>query len=1117
MRFARTAVVSLLASTALVTGSLTNQASASDHIVAYDMVGSSSQNLISFASDAPLFSSAGDGFGKYQRGVTFPIPFALLDDSAATFPPDSLGVIDDFNLDEFFGATDTVNGDNGNTATPYSATWVFDISGTSGLGLSVDLGAMGDFESSDVFSFAASIDGGAATTLITPTVDESTSQSYTLAGGATFDLDDPLTVDGTSLTNVLTTFTAPIPGAGSELTVTFTGTTDGGSEAFVFQNLVVTGDDGGGPTGPAAGDLVITEVMQNPNAVSDSVGEWFEVLNTTSSPIELQGLTFSDRDSDSFTVETSVLVAAGGYAVLGNNADPAINGGVAVDYAYSSWFLSNGADEIVIDADGATLDVIEYDGGSTWPDPTGASMNLDPAATDAVSNDDGANWCEATTSYGAGDLGTPGAANTDCTPVGPTIAKIWEVQGSGDSVALTGDVEVQGIVTSLFTRDDVLDGFFLQEEDADADGDAATSDGIFVFCRSVCPDVAPGDLATVIGGATEFFGMSQIDATGGSITIDSSGNALPTPVDVVLPASGSSFDEGTYESIEGMHVTFTDTLVVSEYFELARYGQIVLTADARPYQFTHMNEPSVEGYAAFLDELATQRVILDDDNNDQNDPISDGPDEAYYYPEGGLDIGNRFRGGDTIDGLSGVMHWSFAGQPGTDAWRIRPIPEVHDYQFTPVNPASPSPADVGGSMTVASFNVLNLFSTIDVTSSSNSGDCGPTGTADCRGADSTAELERQQAKIAAAIAEIDAAVVGLIELENDGDDRSAHDLVDVLNALGAGPYEVIETGFIGSDVIKVGLIYQPAVVTPIGDYAILDDSVDPTFVDAENRPALIQSFVENSSAGIVTVAVNHLKSKGSGCDDLGDPDRNDGQASCPGTRTSAAIALADFLETDPTNVGDSDTLILGDLNSYAMEDPIVALEDRGYTDLLETYVGADAYTYVFDGQLGYLDYALADSDLLGQITGATGWDINADEIPIFDYNDDIRDPGESSFERESSVGNLYESDPLRSSDHDPVIVGTALDGDVEAILDFVAASIDDLADAGALNTGQERALLGKIDQALRQIDRGRTGGALGVLNGVAEQLADFVDDGILTADQADPLIELVQLVRGALA
>ncbi|MDE0289535.1 MAG: ExeM/NucH family extracellular endonuclease [bacterium] len=527
-----------------------------------------------------------------------------------------------------------------------------------------------------------------------------------------------------------------------------------------------------------------------------------------------------------------------------------------------------------------------------------------------------------------------------------------------------------------------------------------------------------GDRVTVVGAAGEFGGASQIDASAGSVTILSSGNDLPAATTLSLPAAGSTRAEATFEHVEGMIVTFDAKLVVSEYYWLARYGQLVLTAGSRPYQFTHRHAPSAAGYAEFLADLATRRIILDDGNGDQNEAINppQGEDEAYPYPGGGLSNTNRFRGGDSIRGLGGVMHWAF------DAWRIQPIPERFDYTFSADNPRPAAPAEVGGRLKVAGFNVLNYFTTID----DGTPGCGPVGGVGCRGADSAAELGRQRDKIVAAMIAIGAHVFGVVEIENN-DSASLVDLVAGLNS-SAEPdkYAYVDTGTIGSDVIKVGLIYQPGWVTPVGPHAILDSSVDAAFVDTKNRPGLIQTFEEVATGERFTVAVNHLKSKGSSCDELGDPDLGDGQGNCNRTRTAAAEALARYLATDPTAGGDPDILIIGDLNAYAREDPIRALETAGYTDLLRRFIGTETYGYLFDGQLGYLDYALASPSLLRQVTGATGWHINADEPPLFDYNDDVHDPGERAYERESAALPIYEANVFRSSDHDPVIVGLQL-------------------------------------------------------------------------------------------
>ena len=275
-------------------------------------------------------------------------------------------------------------------------------------------------------------------------------------------------------------------------------------------------------------------------------------------------------------------------------------------------------------------------------------------------------------------------------------------------------------------------------------------------------------------------------------------------------------------------------------------------------------------------------------------------------------------------------------------------------------------------------------------------------------------------------------MLGLIELENTPGVEPLADIVGGLNAeLGAGTYSYVDTGVIGTDAIKVGLIYRPAVVTPVGPFSTLDTLDDPRFIDTRNRPALAQTFEENATGARFTVAVNHLKSKGSGC---GAGDDDPLQGNCNGTRTQAAAALTDWLATDPTGSGDPDFLVVGDLNSYALEDPIdtlkVGADDAGgtpddFTNLIETFGGRFAYSYTFDGQLGYLDYALANTALTPQVAGATEWHLNADEPDVLDYDTSFKPPEQEA---------LYEPNAYRTADHDPVVVGLDLAVPAPAVL-----------------------------------------------------------------------------------
>ena len=263
---------------------------------------------------------------------------------------------------------------------------------------------------------------------------------------------------------------------------------------------------------------------------------------------------------------------------------------------------------------------------------------------------------------------------------------------------------------------------------------------------------------------------------------------------------------------------------------------------------------------------------------------------------------------------------------------------------------------------------------------------------------------------------MDADIVGLVEVENNAS-ASLQAIVDALNqSLGAGTYSFVDTGTIGDDAIKVGFIYQPAAVNVQGVFAVLDSSVDPSFDDALNRPALAQTFAQLSDGAALTVIITHFKSKGSDCDDVGDPNTGDGQGNCNRTRDGAAAALSDWVANDPTSSGDPDVLVIGDLNAYIAEDPLTTMKSNGLVNLVEAASGGDAYSFIFDGQSGALDHALATASLESQVVETIEWHINADEPRALDYNLDFgRDPA------------LFDaSSPYRSSDHDPIIIGIDL-------------------------------------------------------------------------------------------
>lgn len=594
-------------------------------------------------------------------------------------------------------------------------------------------------------------------------------------------------------------------------------------------------------------------------------------------------------------------------------------------------------------------------------------------------------------------------------------ATIGSVQGSGDaSPVLNQPRTVRGVVVGDYEgASPGLRGFYLQDA---GDGDPATSDGIFVFNGGNQDLVEVGDRVTVTGTVGENQGQTQISTAAASITACGTGTVEPTGI--TLPLASAT----DLEKHEGMLVTTTQPLYVTEHFQLGRFGQVVVSSGERLQQPTNVVAP---GAPALALQAANNlnRLIVDDASQAQNpDPI--------LFGRGGdpLSASNTLRGGDVLTEAVGVMTYTWAGNSASgNAYRLRPVNALGaTYEFEAANPRPAAPATVGGDVIAASMNLLNYFNTFDgLPDTVDNCTLGVGGApADCRGADTQAEFDRQWPKTVAAVAKVDADVIGVNEIENDGygpDSAIAH-LVDRLNdELGAGTYAYVDvdarTGqpnALGTDAIKVGMLYKPGVVTPVGDTAALNSEafVNGGDDDPRSRPSLAQAFEVNATGGVFVADVNHLKSKGSACDT---PDAGDGQGNCNDVRTAAAQELADWLAGDPTGTGDTDVLILGDLNSYAKEDPITTLQAAGYTNLVAEYLGPDAYSYVFDGQWGYLDHALASATLRSQVKGVAEYHINADEPSVLDYNTDFKTP--------NLQATLYAPDEFRVSDHDPVIVG----------------------------------------------------------------------------------------------
>jgi predicted extracellular nuclease len=769
-----------------------------------------------------------------------------------------------------------------------------------------------------------------------------------------------------------------------------------GKVALVNTTASVGCNGGSTPCSPAALAMIVDLVGYGNANFFEGVAAAPTLSNTTAALRNAQGCVDTDNNSADFASTTpaprntlSPLNPCGADAAPSISATSPLAGasGVALDANVVVTFSEP------VNVAGAWFTIGCGTSGSHNATVTGGPtvFTLDPAASFA------ANESCTTTVLAANvtdqDLNDPpdnmaadygfSFQTADVFVCGDPATRIHAVQGSGTSTPMNNAiVAIEGVVVGDYQQTGGFSGFYVQEEAGDADVDPLTSEGIFVFNTSFA--VNSGDVVRVRGRAGEFSGLTQLSSVSAQLVCSSGATVPATPVS--LPVA----EVADLERFEGMLINFAQTLTATEVFNLGRFGEVSLSGVGRLYTPTAVAAPGAAAQAV-LAQNNRGRIILDDGDNRQNiDPT--------VYPQGGLSASNTLRVGDTLSSLTGVMDFRFGN------YRIQPVGPI---TWSHTNPRTAAPAAVGGNLRVASFNVLNFFN----------GDGLGGGFPTARGATTPLELQRQLAKEVSALRAINADIVGLMEIENDAGPNSAlADLVAALNdAIGAGTYAFIDTGVIGTDAIKVALIYKPAAVSPIGAYKAITSAVDPRFIDTLNRPSLAQTFEHNLSGQKLTVVVNHLKSKGSDCNSVGDPDLGDGQGNCNRTRTAAAAALATWLATDPTGSGDPDFLIIGDLNSYTFEDPITTLTTSGYTNLVRQHGGLTAYSYVFNGESGYLDHALATSSLASQVTGVTDWHINPDEPTVLDYN--------VEFKTANQVNTFYDSGPYRSSDHDPVIIG----------------------------------------------------------------------------------------------
>lgn len=640
------------------------------------------------------------------------------------------------------------------------------------------------------------------------------------------------------------------------------------------------------------------------------------------------------------------------------------------------------------------------------------------------------------------------------TPTEPSELEIAEINAALDSDGEDRPVTTRGVVTAVYPAEQSFNGFYLQTAGSGGDVDLSsheTSDAIFVYSPAAISQelVQIGDFVEITGDATVYFENPQIALYPGSTQTPHHELALieDEPFEAVKPASLEVPENARQrESLLGMLLDPQGSYTVTDHYTLNQYGEIGIVLGEEPL----INPTSAFRPGAEAEALAAQnaeRVIyLDDAASTSWQGWSDDRDEPLPY----LSIEDPIRiGAEVLWQTDVIMDYRF------EEWRLQPLgkltPEtaeqVQPAQFENTREGNESPAERAGDLRIAGFNVLNYFISLgedepgcafytDIDGNPTTNDF-----CDARGAYSQASFERQEDKIVTAISGLDADVVALQEIENsryfveDGDrDRALAALVEALNSAEgtAGTWDYVESPEevpADEDVIRNGFIYRTDRVAPEGDSRILfEDGIEDLDQEAfagldleeifsNAREPLAQEFTalgggaEESEESFLAI-VNHFKSKGgSGSGDNAD---TTGQGSFNGDRVRQAQALVAFADALEEEAATGKTFLMGDFNSYEMEDPLQVIAEAGYANLSAQTGG---YSYMFDGAVGSLDHLFASEAAAADVVQTEIWNINSVEPLALEYS------------RYNSVGTLlYSPDQWRSSDHDPILADLVLSG-----------------------------------------------------------------------------------------
>ncbi|WP_038175120.1 ExeM/NucH family extracellular endonuclease [Vibrio pacinii] len=824
----------------------------------------------------------------------------------------------------------------------------------------------------------------------------------------------------------------------------------------------------GALSSPAMADIIISQYVEG-----GSNNKAVEIANTGDSSVSLDGYELAKSTNGNgewgskLSLNGQVLAAQSVLVVAHTSANDDIK--AVADILNGAVAGFNGNDPVALLKDGAVHDLLGDMGGVDFAKDTTLVRNSD--AMSPSSSHNLAQWSslakDSIEGLGTLDGGTAPEPFA-CTQDGqtPTFTSIQDIQGTGDtSPFISGypyitDQEffVKGVVSAVTTG--LTKGFYLQAMTDDYNPE--TSEGLFVHTNQSSSELQAGDVVCVKGKVQEYYNHTQLKAENNQ-WLKQGEQAAPSATDIELLATDSNFDR-TLERYEGMLVRTTEALDMRVtrtfgYDYASRRNNMVL-AQGRISMQPNQNFAAGSELAKLQStENAQRRLYVESDAKAANGQIP-------YYPQfGRSDIDqdgsteDYIRVDDTIVGLEGVITYSYGD------YRLIPTNTLTSESFVRNDPRTDEIEMKEGDLRIATFNVLNYFN------SPFGGDANQHG--NNRGANSFEEFEVQQAKIVNAILRLDADIIGLMEIENNGfgDSGAIRQLVEQLNQQidakkdryafvsvdSNGDKVADENDSIGTDVITTGVIYRPKVVKlkesrviamPSQQAPEVLDDKGKVIEDGKNyqRDSLAPTFKVKGSKETITVAINHFKSKGSKCwEDAAPIDQGgqggkdlDKQGSCENFRVAAAVALGDALKEI-----DGHKVILGDMNSYGMEDPMLVLTDYSqekYGKTIKaarnTYISGEAqygdegavinhnygyinavakahpnsWSYSFNDEVGALDHLLISPSLEKHFVDATDWHINGGESTLFDYNDEYK-------------GDLPKyNDHFRSSDHDPAVL-----------------------------------------------------------------------------------------------